>query len=100
MSPRPESPSTFATTAALCSMFRSTREMPRSSSRSPTVSRFSVAWARTRPTKPKEHLARMENNSFLRYLDDIILEREEAGTFTAEDRAEVEAQGFHWLFSP
>ena len=47
--------------------------------------------------KPAEHLARMENNSFLRFLDDIILEREEVQTFTAEDRAAIESQGFRWV---
>jgi len=47
--------------------------------------------------KPAEHLDRMENNSFLRYLDDIILEREETQTFTATDRAKIEAQGFRWV---
>ena len=47
--------------------------------------------------KPSEHLSRMETNSFLRFLDDIILEREETQTFTTEDRAAVEAQGFRWV---
>jgi hypothetical protein len=47
--------------------------------------------------KPSEHLSRMETNSFLRFLDDIILEREETQTFTKEDRAAVEAQGFRWV---
>lgn len=47
--------------------------------------------------KPAEHLDRMKNNSFLRFLDEIILERSDAQTFTAADRAEIEAQGFRWV---
>ena len=44
--------------------------------------------------KPAEHLDRMQNNSFIRFLDDIILEREQRQTFSSEDRASIEAQGF------
>jgi len=47
--------------------------------------------------KPAEHLERMESNSFLRFLDDIILEHEEEQSFTAADRASIEAQGFRWV---
>ena len=40
----------------------------------------------------------MENNSFLQYLDDIILEREETQTFTAEDRfTSHSGPGFRWV---
>jgi len=47
--------------------------------------------------KPAEHLDRMKNNTFLRYLDEIILERGEDQTFTDVDRAAIEAQGFRWV---
>lgn len=47
--------------------------------------------------KPAEHLDRMKNNSFLRYLDEIILERDDELTFDAVDRSAIEADGFRWV---
>lgn len=47
--------------------------------------------------KPAEHLERMETNTFLRYLDEIVREPDEEREFTAADRATIEAQGFRWV---
>ena len=47
--------------------------------------------------KPQEHLDRMKNNTFLRFLDEIVLERDEELGFTATDKAAIEAQGFRWV---
>lgn len=47
--------------------------------------------------KPAEHLDRMKNNPFLRYLDELIVDRDDTQTFTDADREAIQSQGFRWL---